>query len=80
MSVQDFVARCNLAASLKRYKDTEFLSPDPEDQEKCDEEFHKKLKFVLKLPHVVVGKLMTLSYKFDVMVAAVFADGAPQDF
>ena len=80
MSVQDFVARCNLAASLKRYKDEEFSIPDPDDQSACDEEFHKKLKFVLRLPHVVVGRLMALSYKFDMMIAAVFADGAPQDF
>lgn len=80
MSVQDFVARCNLAASLHRYKDKVFEHPDPKDQTRCNEVFHEKLDFVIALPHIVVGKLMNLSYKFDTLVAAVFADGAPQDF
>lgn len=77
-SIQDVIARHNLAASLAKYGDKEFDFPD--DEKAAEEAFDKRMTFVETRNALVVGRLMKLVYDFDNKLAKVFADGAPQDF
>lgn len=77
-SVQDLIARHNLAAALKKYGDREFEFPD--DIKEAEKAFDKRMDFVETRVEHVVTRLMKLVYKFDEKLTKVFADGAPQDF
>jgi len=77
-SIQDVIARHNLAASLVKYGDTEF--DFPEDEKLAEKAFDKRMQFIETRNALVVGRLMKLVYDFDNKMAKVFADGAPQDF
>lgn len=77
-SIQDLIARHNLAASLSRFGDNLFEFPD--DEKKAEEAFDARHKFVESRNEFVVTRLMKLAYEFDTLLAKVFADGAPQDF
>jgi hypothetical protein len=82
-NVNDLVARYNVAASLAQWGDNIFAHPEDNpdhDDALIESEFNKRLRFVLGRPAIVTAKLMELVYKFDLKVAAVFAEGAPQDF
>lgn len=79
MSVQDLVARYNVAASLSQYGDNKFEFPTKTGTE-VEKAFQQRLNFVMARPAIVMAKLMELAYKFDIKMAAVFAEGAPQDF
>lgn len=77
-SIQDLIARHNLAAALAKFGDNIFEFP--EDEKKAEVAFDARHKFVESRNEFVVTKLMKLSYEFDTMMSKVFADGAPQDF
>lgn len=79
MSVNDLVARYNVAASLSQYGDRKFEFPEEAGAE-VEKAFQQRLAFVMARPAIVMAKLMELVYKFDIKMAAVFAEGAPQDF
>jgi hypothetical protein len=79
MSVNDLVARYNVAASLSQYGDRKFEFPEEAGAE-VEKAFQQRLAFVMARPAIVMAKLMELAYKFDIKMAAVFAEGAPQDF
>lgn len=79
MSVNDLVARYNVAASLAQYGDKKFEFPEEAGTE-VEKAFQQRLAFVMARPAIVMAKLMELAYKFDLKMAAVFAEGAPQDF
>jgi len=79
MSVQDLVARYNVAASLSKYGDNIFEFPTDSEQ-KTEAAFQQRLAFVMGRPAIVMAKLMELVYRFDLKMGAVFAEGAPQDF
>ncbi len=79
MSVQDLVARYNVAASLSKYGDNVFEFPTGSDP-KTEQAFKQRLTFVMDRPAIVMAKLMELVYRFDLKMGAVFAEGAPQDF
>lgn len=86
MHVNDIIARCNVSASLERYKDTEFRFPkkDRKNLEKSEKDiedaFYERLDFVMGLPTPVVSRLMELVAIFDNRLFAVFAEGAPENF
>ena len=77
-SIQDFIARFNLAASLVKYGDREFKFP--EDSKEAETAFDERLAFVKSRVDFIVTRLMKLSFDFDNKLSKVFADGAPQDF
>jgi len=77
-SIQDVIARHNLAASLVKYGDKEF--DFPEDEKLAETAFDVRMLFIEMRNALVVGRLMKLVYDFDNKMAKVFADGAPQDF
>jgi hypothetical protein len=82
-SMDEIIMRYNSAASLVRYADKEF--DHPEDREETSDQdiekaFDRRLRFVETLPSIMVGKLNTVVYNMDVKLAAVFAEGAPEDF
>jgi hypothetical protein len=77
-SIQDVIARHNLAASLTKYGDKEFDFPD--DEKLAETAFDKRMQFIETRNALVVGRLMKLVYDFDNKMTKVFADGAPQDF
>lgn len=77
-SIQDLIARHNLAAALAKFGDNIFEFP--EDEKKAEDAFDARHRFVESRNEFVVTKLMKLSYEFDTMLTKVFADGAPQDF
>ena len=78
----DLIARYNVAASLAYYKDTQFAFPDPKTATFIEiaAAFEIRMKFLLGLPTPVISCLIDAVGKFDNMVAAVFAEGAPEDF
>ena len=78
--VQDLIARYNTTASLVRFGDRVFVVPEDSDAKAVQDSFDERYKFLLAKPAVVMAKLMELVYKFDLKVASVFAEGAPQDF
>jgi hypothetical protein len=77
-SVQDLIARHNLAASLAKFGDREFRFPD--DYKESAAAFEERMEFVKSRVEFTVTRLMELVYKFDNKLAKVFANGAPQDF
>jgi len=81
-NVDEIIMRYNTAASLVQYGDHAFEHPEDTEasDEKVERAFDQRLKFVERLPNVVMGKLSTLVHNMDVRVAAVFAEGAPEDF
>ena len=79
MSVQDLVARYNVAASLSQYGDNIFEFPGGVELQ-TETAFKARLEFVMGRPAIVMAKLMELVYRFDIKMGAVFAEGAPQDF
>jgi len=81
MTVSELSARYNLAASLGALGERkfEFLSYDT-DEEAAEELFTKKLRFVMGRPGPIAFKMMRLLHTFDSKIAAVFADGSPEDF
>ncbi len=77
-SIQDIIARHNLAASLTKYGDKEFEFP--EEEKAAETAFDVRMLFIETRNALVVGRLMKLVYDFDSKMAKIFADGAPQDF
>lgn len=77
-SVQDLIARHNLAAALSKFGDREFTFPD--DAKEAEDAFDKRMTFVETRVEHTVTRLMKLVFKFDQKLTKVFADGAPQDF
>jgi hypothetical protein len=83
IAVSDMIAQCNMAASLRRYGTTVFEIKTVRDGatvEEVENAFEKRLNFILGLSTTLVDKLMVQVQKFDMMISAVFADGAPEDF
>jgi len=82
IKTDDIMAKYNVAASLARYGDHQFNFPDPktEKPEAVEEAFEERLKFLLGLPSPIIKRLIDETGKFDMMMTAVFADGAPEDF
>ena len=78
----DLVARYNVAASLAYYKDIRFDHPDPEIAtfDEVTEAFHRRMKFLLARPTPIIDRLIAAVNKFDRVMMAVFAEGAPEDF
>jgi hypothetical protein len=79
---QDLVARYNVAASLAYYGETKFDFPDfaSEKEEEVMKAFDARMNFLLSLPSPIVNRLINETVKFDRMVEAIFAEGAPEDF
>jgi len=83
MAINDLVAHCNMAASLSKYGDTTFKLYTPKDKasdEDIEKSFEERSKFLVQLPTTLLDRIMQYAEKFDLMIAAVFADGAPEDF
>lgn len=74
LSVNELLARYNVAASIVAYGSTVFVKEDPEDA------FQERMDFLMKLPGVVFQRLHEMVFKFDQKISAVFAEGAPEDF
>lgn len=80
-AMQEFINRQNTAGSLISWGDKKFNHPDPMDEEACDEAFRERLKFLSRgISSLVTVKMMQIVHDFDEKMAAVMADGAPQDF
>ena len=77
-SVQDLIARHNLASSLAKFGDREFKFP--EGGKEAEDAFDERMKFVQSRVEFTTTRLMKLVYEFDNKLAKVFANGAPQDF
>lgn len=77
-SVQDLIARHNVASSLAKFGDREFKFP--EEGKAAEEAFDERMKFVQSRVEFTTTRLMKLVYEFDNKLAKVFANGAPQDF
>jgi len=83
MAINDLIARYNMAASLVRYCDQVFKFPQKREgasTEEIETAFTERYDFIMDLPTIAVDKLMKLTHKFDTKVAAVFEEGAPEDF
>lgn len=83
MAIQDLVARYNMAASLIQYNEMVFDHPQKFEgakDEEIEDAFDKRLAFVMDLPTVIIDRMMQILHDFDLKVAAVFKDGAPEDF
>jgi len=78
----DLVARYNVAASLAYYQDTRFVFPDPSTAsfQELTDAFDKRMKFLMSLSTPVISSLINAVNKFDQVMAAVFSEGAPEDF
>lgn len=80
-SMQEFINRQNTAASLVSWGDRKFTHPDPEDETAGEEAFKERLRFLSRgVSSLVAVKMMQIVHDFDEKMAAVMADGAPQDF
>jgi hypothetical protein len=83
MGINDVVARYNMAASLVEYNEQKFTFPTTKggaSDEEIENAFHERLAFVMELPVVAMNRLMQTVHNFDEKIAAVFAEGAPEDF
>jgi hypothetical protein len=83
MSINDVVARYNMAASLVSFGDETFERPSKKDgatDEDVESAFHYRLSFVMDLPVVTSDRLMQIVHEFDQRIGAVFAEGSPEDF
>ncbi len=78
----DLIARYNVAASLAYYSDDKFDFPDVRTAKttEIEEAFHKRMRYLTSLPEVIINRLIAATGKFDQEMAAIFADGAPEDF
>jgi len=79
LAINEVIARYNLAASLAQFGEKTFTFPEGAKEE-VEKAFQERYNFVMSKPYVVVNKLQGFLYLFDRKVAAVFADGAPEDF
>jgi len=81
-SINDFISRYNLAASLKRYNEKVFEFPErtPENTNKVEQEFERRLMFLQTIPTPIVERMMQSLVAFDTKVGAALAEGAPEDF
>lgn len=80
-SINDLLARYNLAASLLQYGETSFEFPSKDTTKEQEEKlFDIRLQFVKRLPIPVIMRLLAELNKFDYKVSAALADGAPEDF
>jgi hypothetical protein len=83
MSINDVVARYNMAASLVSFGDKTFERPSKKEgatDDAVEAAFHYRLSFVMDLPVVTSDRLMQIVHDFDQRIGAVFAEGAPEDF
>lgn len=83
MAINDLVAHCNMAASLSKYGDTSFdlyVPADKPTQDQKETSFEERSNFLRDLPTTIVDNLMRFAGEFDAMIAAVFSEGAPEDF
>jgi len=78
----DVVARYNVAASLAYFGDKSFDFPavEPESYADVEAAFGVRLAYLRARPIAVINRLITETQKFDLMIAAIFAEGAPEDF
>lgn len=78
----DVVSRCNVAASLAFYGDRVFDFPDIEKvtPEDVTAAYGERISFLLSRPIAVINRLIEETIKFDDMISAIFAEGAPEDF
>ena len=78
-AMQEFINRHNTAGSLVSWGDRKFNHP--EEEEAREQEFKKRLDFLTAaISDLVAIKMMQIIHDFDEKMAAVMADGAPQDF
>jgi len=81
IAINDLIARYNTAASLARFGDQDFSKPEGDKTpDSVEAAFERRYEFLMRLPTVVVVKLMGLVHKFDIKMQAVFDEGAPKDF
>ena len=83
MAINDLIARYNMAASLVRFGSDTFKHPRKEEgatDEEMEDAFHDRLSYIMEMPIVSMNRLMQLVHDFDEKIAAVFAEGAPEDF
>lgn len=69
----NIVAECNLAASLNKYGEKEFVIQGPEDMERARE-------FVRNLPYIVQNALVRKLAVFDRLLAVATSDWAIKNF
>jgi hypothetical protein len=79
VGINEVIARYNVAASLVRFGDTKFEIGGKDDTEE-EARFNERYEFLISLPSVVIAKLMMIVHNFDLKLAAIFAEGAPEDF
>lgn len=80
-AMQEFINRHNTAGSMVSWGDKKFTRPDPLDEDACEEAFKERLSFLSRgVSSLVAVKMMQIVHDFDEKMAAVMADGAPQDF
>jgi len=83
MNLDEIVMRYNTAASLVQYGDRTFEHPEDSEEstdQQIQDAFEKRRRFLETLPSIMVGKLYTIVYNIDIKLAAIFAEGAPEDF
>lgn len=82
-SMDEIILRYNAAASLVQFGDRTFDHPEDRTEyteQDVEDAFDTRLRFLQTLPSIVVGKLNTVVYNMDRKLAAVFSEGAPEDF
>jgi hypothetical protein len=77
-AMQEFINRHNAAGSLVSWGDRKF--EHPERAEDREEAFKERFDFLSSISDVVSIKMMQIIHDFDKKIAAVMADGSPQDF
>lgn len=83
VAVTDMIAHCSLAASLRRYGKDVFdikTKRTGATETEVEDAFEERLNYIQEIPAPILNKLVTKLQEFDNMVAAVFNDGAPEDF
>ena len=82
--INDLVARHNTAASLAIYNERTFSFPNPEEDgvghEDVETAFQKRFEFINNLDAPIIERVIAKTAEFDTKVAAVLAEGAPEDF
>lgn len=78
----DVVSRYNVAASLAYCGNKQFDFPESgvATAEEVEKAYGERMAFLLSRPIAVVNRLIQETVKFDQMITAVFAEGAPEDF
>ncbi len=78
-AMREFISRHNTAGSLVSWGDNTFDHPVNEVER--EEAFKKRFDFLTAgVSGLVAVKMMQIIHDFDIKMAAVMADGAPQDF